>query len=221
MGALSLRRSIVLDPLEFKLSRAVYIRAMSGLGLNFSNDAKAAELAGDYCSSDPDQLWSLNWETVTIYMPPYTGNPNPRGLIIAVEGFTLRKLLGDGVVPDIVVTDFDYEPDNVMGFNGIVIGHAHGDNLDAYIKYAKHVSRLIPSVQVWPSNCSILIPGFTDGDRAVYLATYMGSRQIIVRGFNPDAQIKRSDEVKKTKLKLAEYFIGRASRLTNISISKY
>ncbi|WP_156769902.1 6-hydroxymethylpterin diphosphokinase MptE-like protein [Caldivirga maquilingensis] len=216
-----MRRSIVLDPLESHLSRLVYMRVMSGLGLNFSNDAKAAELASHYCSGDPDQLWSLNWETVTIYMPPYAGEPNPRGLIIAVEGYTLRRLLNDGVVPDIVVTDFDYEPDSLIGFKGIVIGHAHGDNVNAYVKYARHVSRLIPSVQVWPVDCSILVPGFTDGDRAVYLAAYMGSRRITVRGFNPDAPIKRSDEVKRMKLKLAEYFINRASRLTNISISKY
>ncbi|WP_291765484.1 6-hydroxymethylpterin diphosphokinase MptE-like protein [Caldivirga sp. UBA161] len=216
-----MRRSIVLDPLESQLSRLVYMRAMMGLGLNFSNDAKAAELAGDYCSSDPDQLWSLNWETVTIYMPPYVGDPKPSGLIIAVEGYTLRRLLNDGVVPDIVVTDFDYEPDNLIGFKGIVIGHAHGDNTHTYIKYAKRISRLIPSVQVWPISCSILIPGFTDGDRAVYLAAYMGSRQITVRGFNPNAPIKRNDYVKRIKLKLAEYFINRASKLTNISVSKY
>ena len=216
-----MRRSIVLDPLESQLSRLIYMRAMMGLGLNFSNDVKAAELAGDYCSSDPDQLWSLNWETVTIYMPPYVGEPKPRGLIIAVEGYTLRRLLNDGVIPDIVVTDFDYEPDNIIGFKGIVIGHAHGDNINAYVKYAKYVGRLIPSVQVWPINCSILIPGFTDGDRAVYLAAYMGSRQITVRGFNPSVPIKRSDNVKMAKLKLAEYFINRASRLTNVNVSRY
>ncbi|MFP3237828.1 MAG: 6-hydroxymethylpterin diphosphokinase MptE-like protein [Caldivirga sp.] len=216
-----MRKAIVFDPLEAMMTRAIYTNALSGLGLNFNGDFYAAKVASNYCNADPGELWSLDWDTVTIYMPPYSGEPDPRGLVIAVEGFTLRRLVNDGVVPDLVVTDFDYDPDSLIGFRGIVIGHAHGDNVDAYVKYAGLMNRLIPSVQVWPVGCSVLIPGFTDGDRAVYLAAYMGSRRIVVRGFNPSTPIKRSDAVKRTKLKVAGYLIKRAARLTSIDVKTY
>lgn len=208
----------MLDPLESRITRAIYVNALSHLNLNFNNDFKAAEVAGEFCSIDPDVLWGLDWSQATIYMPPYSGELNPRGLVVAVEGYTLRRLLQDGLNPDIVITDFDYEPSSLMGFRGIVIGHAHGDNISSFIKYAKFMNRLIPSVQVWPVNCSIMIPGFTDGDRAVYLAAYMGARHIVVRGFNPGVVVKRDDEVKRVKLMLAGYFIKRASRLTNVEV---
>lgn len=212
---------IVLDPLEADYTRAVYVSRLSPLGLRFDRDYEAARLASGYCRVNPAMLLRLNWGRVIVYMPPFEGELDYGDLVIAVEGYTLRRLLDLGITPDIVVTDFDYEPEAIVDFDGLVVGHAHGDNVNLFLKYAPMVKGLIPSVQVWPIGCSILIPGFTDGDRAVYLAYYMGSHEVVVRGFNPSRHVKRDDEVKRAKLEVASIFLNRLTRLGNVKVLKY
>ncbi len=207
----------VLDPFEALITRAIYVNALSGLGLRFDRDFEAAQVASGFCKVKPQVLNDFNWSRVIIYMPPFR-EIEADGIVIAVEGYTLRRLLERGVKPDIVVTDFDFEPNNLANYDGLVLGHAHGDNIGLFVKYGKLVKNMIPTVQVWPTTCGILIPGFTDGDRAVYLSAYMGAREIVVRGFNPRVNVKRMDNVKVAKLKLAELFLARASRLTKITV---
>ncbi len=112
-------------------------------------------------------------------MPALAEKPRQRGgLIIAVEGRSLSILSGMGIRPDVVVTDFDFEPEKLIGYDGVVLGgHAHGDNMGIFKGYAGRMARIIPTVQSWPTGCSILPPGFTDGDRAAYIAAYMGGHE--------------------------------------------
>jgi hypothetical protein len=57
------------------------------------------------------------------------------------------------------------------------------------------------------------VGGFTDGDRAAYLAYAMGAREIAISGFYPDVPIKRRDSVKARKLALAGALLARLSRV--------
>jgi len=207
-------RSIVFDPLEWSLVRSLYTSVLSSL--NFSADYTAAELAPAYCTVDPKYLWSFEWGSVSIVMPPATTKPSGDGLIIAVEGYSVRLLRGWGLKPQIVVTDLDFEPEEVVNCDCLVLAHAHGDNIDRFTRYAPRIGRLIPTVQVWPRGCSVLIPGFTDGDRAVYLAYYMGAREIRIYGFNPGRVVKRDDEVKRAKLQIAKTLLERINRRVSL-----
>jgi uncharacterized Rossmann fold enzyme len=70
-------------------------------------------------------------------------------------------------------------------------------------------------VQSWPRGCTFNISGFTDGDRAVYLAYYMGAVEVTVSGFYPHLVLKRDDAVKRKKLDLASHLLRRLrSRIT-------
>ncbi|MFP3044350.1 MAG: hypothetical protein RXR03_01965 [Thermocladium sp.] len=206
---------LVLDPLEYELTRAMYTRIP---GLDFQGDEAAAKIAPRYCNASINELRELDWSETTIVMPAIMSKPIVRGLLVAVEGRSLSILKKMGLDPQVVVTDFDYEPDELIGYSGLVLGHAHGDNGVAFTKYAPLMERIIPTIQSWPQGCSILPPGFTDGDRAVYLAAYLGAEVIHVYGFRPGLVIKRDDAIKRAKLALASVFIKRASRLTDVRI---
>ena len=204
-----MRRGIVLDPMEWLLTRSYYMAMLPQL--NFIDDYLAAELAPKFCSYDGD-LKEFKWDVANIVMPPSEVRPTDDGLLIAVEGYSVKLLRDWGLSPDIVVTDFDFKPEEVINCDCLVLGHAHGDNIAYYPKYASRVRKLLPTVQVWPRGCSLLIPGFTDGDRAVYLAYYMGAREIRIYGFNPARVVKRNDEIKRMKLEIAGVFINRVVR---------
>lgn len=206
---------LVLDPLEYELTRAIYTRIP---GLDFRGDEIAARVAPRYCNASINELRELNWRETTIIMPAITSKPIAKGLLVAVEGRSLSILRGMGLSPQVIVTDFDFEPNELIGYKGLVLGHAHGDNGPAFAKYAPLMERIIPTVQSWPHGCSILPPGFTDGDRAVYLAAYLGAEVIHVYGFKPGLVIKRDDAIKRAKLALASVFINRVARLTDVRI---
>jgi len=199
---------LVLDPFEWVYTRRIYMRELPML--NFNKDEEAAEEASSLCN--PIDPRKMNWKEVTVVMPAVKSRPRISGLVIAVEGYTLGLLEGWGITPDLVVTDFDFEPQRLLHYGGIVVGHAHGDNIEFFREWSRKVRNVIPTVQVWPRGCSMLVPGFTDGDRAIYLAYYMGANMIKVYGFDPGIALKRDDEVKRIKLRIAQYFIERLSK---------
>ncbi|MGC9152941.1 MAG: hypothetical protein ACP5GY_04315 [Vulcanisaeta sp.] len=205
---------IVLDPLEWLLTRSYYIARLPQL--NFFRDYEATKMAPYYCNYNGN-LRNYKWGDVAIVMPPANDRPHNYDLIIAVEGYSVALLRRWGLKPDIVVTDFDFMPEEIVSGDFLVLGHAHGDNIDKYKTWAGRVRKLLPTVQTWPVGCSLLVPGFTDGDRAVYLAYYMGARRIDIYGFNPTKPIKRNDYVKRVKLEIAEYFISRVSRRVRVN----
>ncbi len=122
---------------------------------------------------------------------------------IAADGAT-SYLLGKGIVPEVVVTDLDgriedlYKADR----NGsIMVIHAHGDNIGKIKAYARGFTRVIPTCQCRPLGELQNFGGFTDGDRAVFLAVHFKAREIALYGmdfggvgkysFSEDTSVKR------------------------------
>ncbi|WP_338603532.1 6-hydroxymethylpterin diphosphokinase MptE-like protein [Sulfolobus tengchongensis] len=95
-------------------------------------------------------------------------------IIIASDGAT-NYLVNIGIIPDVIVTDLDGI--QVFPRQAIYVVLAHGDNIELLIK-VKELDKVIPTVQVLPFGRLKLYGGFTDGDRAVVLAKYMGARKI-------------------------------------------
>lgn len=124
--------------------------------------------------------------------------------------------------PDILVTDLD--DDN--GLTGqcasegtVVLVHAHGDNIPMIKNLSlPENSKVIGTCQCEPTPNTMNFGGFTDGDRAVFLADYLDSPRIELMGFdfsNVDGEPEERRKVKLRKLKMAEYLIGelKASRV--------
>lgn len=107
-------------------------------------------------------------------------------VFLAADGAT-EVLLKHGIRPDIVVTDLDGPFPAILKANlegSIVVVHAHGDNLDALIKYVPQLERVIGTVQCRPLPGLYNFGGFTDGDRCVFLAKELGCASIRLLGFD-------------------------------------
>jgi hypothetical protein len=128
-------------------------------------------------------------------------------VFLAADGAT-AVLLEHNIVPDIVVTDLDGPFPSILRANqmgSIVVVHAHGDNLDALIRYAPRLQRIIGTVQCRPLPGLHNFGGFTDGDRSVFLARELGAASIELVGF--DFEDESVTPRKKRKLEWAKKLI--------------
>ncbi|WP_461865344.1 6-hydroxymethylpterin diphosphokinase MptE-like protein [Thermococcus sp.] len=116
-------------------------------------------------------------------LPEYTFED---GTKIAADGAT-SALLEFGITPDIIVTDLDGRFQDIVKANrrgAFVVVHAHGDNVEAIKKYAPQLKRVLGTCQTEPLDIVHNFGGFTDGDRAVFLAEALGAREITLIGFD-------------------------------------
>jgi len=121
-------------------------------------------------------------------MEPSVFEPGPQAVTIAADGATVG-LLEAGVCPDIVVTDLDGPEEALiraaeMGARFVI--HAHGDNHDRLEEGVRHLSPVMGTCQCEPIDGLFNFGGFTDGDRAVYLAASLGASGIELAGFDFD-----------------------------------
>ena len=109
-------------------------------------------------------------------------------VVIAADGATTR-VLAAGIVPDVIVTDLDgFLPDIVAASErgSAVVVHAHGDNVAALKEYVPRLKRVLGTTQSVPLEGIYNFGGFTDGDRAVFLARHFGAGEIRIIGFDYD-----------------------------------
>lgn len=110
----------------------------------------------------------------------------PRCARIAADGAT-SYLLGKGVVPEVVVTDLDGKIEDLLEANrrgSIMVIHAHGDNISKIKNHAQRFTRVIPTCQCRPFGSLRNFGGFTDGDRAVFMAEHFKAKEIVLYGMD-------------------------------------
>ncbi len=109
----------------------------------------------------------------------------PNTTLVAADS-AFVKCVESGVVPDVLVTDLDGVTSKYLKFRDVVyVVHAHGDNYERVVKLVPEVEGyLVGTAQCKCSNRVQVFGGFTDGDRAAYLAYYMGAERVILYGFN-------------------------------------
>ena len=133
-----------------------------------------------------------------------------RPVVVAADSAT-GGCLEAGLVPTVVVTDLDgpVPPEVTANRRGaLVVVHAHGDNGPAVEEWVPQFpGELVGSWAGAPTASLIDVGGFTDGDRAAYLADACGARSILLWGFDfsrveePDAAALQR---KQAKLRWAE-----------------
>ena len=109
-------------------------------------------------------------------------------IFIAADGAT-EVLLKQGITPQIVVTDLDGPFHAILQANkmgSIIVVHAHGDNIDATLKYVPKLNNVIGTTQSRPLKNIYNFGGFTDGDRCVFLAKTLCAAEIKLVGFDYD-----------------------------------
>ncbi|WP_136687592.1 6-hydroxymethylpterin diphosphokinase MptE-like protein [Halorhabdus amylolytica] len=117
------------------------------------------------------------------------------------------RLREAGLTPDLVVTDLDKHPGTVRELTneGVSVAvHAHGDNVPLLRQYVPtlELECVLPTTQAAPTGSVANYGGFTDGDRAAFLADHLDADEFVFPGWDFDDQ-SLGDE-KRRKLAWAE-----------------
>lgn len=153
-------------------------------------------------------------------------------VLVAADGAT-TALIEEKIAPDIVATDLDGNMDDILladlrGANIAV--HAHGDNMEQVIKYTSFFTNVIGTTQAQPVGNIYNFGGFTDGDRAIFLAVALGASEITLAGMDfgdvvtkysrpkLESDLAEADEFKKKKLVYAERLTQWVIDNENVSI---
>lgn len=135
---------------------------------------------------------------------------------VIVAGSAISSFMDHFSYPPILVTDLDGDAGRIIeaSSNGtLVVVHGHGDNITAIRKVVPDLQGEIVGTtqnnQLW--NVFNFF-GFTDGDRAAFLADYLGADRINLIGFDfsrPGTKPGQDPERKLKKLKWAETLLRR------------
>jgi uncharacterized Rossmann fold enzyme len=180
--------------MDFEAWKPFYVEILKDFGFSRTQDeAIARELdasLGGRRASDAELRDLIRGTEVTV-----AGNgprlpeevDEVRGLLITADEAT-SVLVGEGLMPAMIVTDLDgIIPDQVKANDAgaIAVVHGHGDNGPGVRKWAPlFAGRTVATTQARPSGGLRNFGGFTDGDRAVFLADHFGASQIHLVGFD-------------------------------------
>ncbi|TLZ85470.1 MAG: DUF115 domain-containing protein [Methanobacteriota archaeon] len=210
--------------MDFETWQPFYEQILSDFGFSRDKDeAVAAELdklLGGHRVPDSALRKILRGKEVTV-----AGNgPNLEDEIGEAVGVLLTAdeatsvALGRGLIPAILVTDLDGIVADQVKANAegtIAVIHGHGDNGPAVREWAPRFSGgTVATTQSRPLGGLRNFGGFTDGDRAVFLADHFGAARIRLVGFDferPNA--KDADRrMKQRKLDWAYLLLGSLDR---------
>jgi 2-amino-4-hydroxy-6-hydroxymethyldihydropteridine diphosphokinase len=123
--------------------------------------------------------------------------------VVAADGAT-EPCLAAGIVPDVIVTDLDGPVASEVAANArgaLAVVHAHGDNRSALARWVPEFSgELAGSWAGAPEQGLLDVGGFTDGDRAAYLAEHCGASSLLLWGFDFAPTRERGSLLSLTKL---------------------
>ena len=222
--------------MEFGLWEKYYMEILEDFGFSRENDEESAKLLDEILSTEGcltlDDLDSIVGfsdkfivfgagpslkEHVTFLKENYDLGDY---VLVAADGAT-TALIEQKIAPDIVATDLDGNLDdillaNVRGSNVVI--HAHGDNMDKIAGLTPYFTSVLGTTQAQPVGNLYNFGGFTDGDRAMFLAVALGASEITLAGMdfgdivtkysrpNIETELAEADEFKKKKLAYAEKF---------------
>ena len=187
-----------------------YEKILAEFGYSRDEDRRAARFLDENVEAfDLSRLEALlRNENVAVVgdAPSLEPSSVPEDAVVVAADGAAKRLAEAGVNVDVIVTDLDGAPAHAAeaSHEGTVVAvHAHGDNVDALERYLSDfdVSNVLGTTQAAPSAFDALynFGGFTDGDRAVFLADEFGASHIELVGFDFEA----AEGEKREKLRWA------------------
>ena len=129
---------------------------------------------------------------------------------IVADGAT-SALIKNKIIPDIVVTDLDGDPEflkKASKSGAIMVVHSHGDNIEK-LHLASEFRDCIGTTEGRTFGKIHNFGGFTDGDRCVFLARYFKAKKIILFGMDFGPKIGRYSKIRvhdrRTKLRKLQH----------------
>lgn len=201
--------------MEWDVWRPWYERIAAELGLDGGMDKAAAELL-DSILPEPEieELAGMVRGKECIVLgagPSLVGDLRRlwssgmlKNTVIAADGATSAVLRYRA--PEIIVTDLDGDTDDQLeawSRGSWMVVHAHGDNIELVRKIApKLYERVIGTTQLEPFGKLFNFGGFTDGDRAAFLAHELGASKIYLAGMDLGKKIGRYSGSKNRQRKI-------------------
>ncbi|WP_338738584.1 6-hydroxymethylpterin diphosphokinase MptE-like protein [Haloplanus salilacus] len=174
--------------------RPVYRRILGDFGFDAEADERARDrLATQVDPFDERRLDRIDGATVAVAgagpsLADETAVAAAADVVIAASA--AAETLGESGV-DVMVTDLDKTPDTARALTraGVPVAvHAHGDNLDAVEEWVPRFDgdHVLPTTQAEPRGPVVNYGGFTDGDRAAFLADAFGADRLRFPGWDFD-----------------------------------
>ncbi|WP_276247499.1 6-hydroxymethylpterin diphosphokinase MptE-like protein [Haladaptatus sp. YSMS36] len=198
--------------MDYSTWSPVYHAILGDFGFPEAADVTARdELAARTDPFDLDRLGFLAGATVAIAgaAPSLAGELDiAREADAVVAASTAADVLREaGIAVDLMVTDIDKNPETIRTLTreGTPVAvHAHGDNIPAIRAEVPTFVRehVLPTTQAAPVAPVENFGGFTDGDRAAFLADHFGAGALTFLGWDFDDPAV--DPMKAKKLDWAE-----------------
>lgn len=201
--------------MEFADWAPVYEEILADFGFSRAADERARDVLAEY--AEPFDLTRLDCtgQRVAIAggaasLADETTMAGDADVVFAAS--TAVDVLDDaGVGVDLMVTDLDKNPDTARRLTQTgtpVAAHAHGDNIPAVREHvpAFDLAHVLATTQAEPVDAVHNFGGFTDGDRAAFLADHLGAAELVFPGWNfEDPSVS---EQKAEKLEWAERLLS-------------
>lgn len=197
--------------MDFTEWESVYERILRDFGFDRDEDRRArdvlAALLEDKATYDPAQL---DWRGQTVAIAGGAATLAEESQIaqsadvVVAASIAADRLEADGIAVDCLVTDLDKNPETVkeLTANGIPVAvHAHGDNIPTLEAVVPTVDSefVIPTTQTAPLHPVKNFGGFTDGDRAAFLAACSGASRLVFPGWDFDDPTVSAEKAQKLR----------------------
>ena len=197
--------------MNFDAFEPVYESILADFGFERAADERARDVAVELSTPFPlDRLGDWEGKTVAVAGAASCLSDEvavAREADVVVAASTAVDVLRDrGVAVDCMVTDLDKNPDTAAELtrNGTpVAAHAHGDNVPAVREWLPRFDArwTLTTTQAAPAGPVENTGGFTDGDRAAFLADHVGAGRLVFLGW--DFEDPDVDPMKAKKLRWA------------------
>jgi len=198
--------------MNYRTWRPVYERILNDFGYDRVADEQARDRLADLVTAfDESRLPRIDGATVAVAgaAPSLEAEASAAAdadVVVAASAAAAR-LPEVGVAVDLMVTDLDKTPDTARALThaGVPVAvHAHGDNVPAVERWVPHFdgAYVLPTTQAEPRGPVRNYGGFTDGDRAAFLADAFGAATLRFPGWDFDDESVGAE--KRSKLAWAE-----------------
>ncbi|WP_327051755.1 6-hydroxymethylpterin diphosphokinase MptE-like protein [Halomicrococcus gelatinilyticus] len=198
--------------MEFATWEPVYEAILADFGFDRAADERGRDVLADLTEPfDHDRLASIDGATVAVAGagPSLSAEVDQAADadVVVAASTAADVLLDAGVAVDCMVTDLDKNPDTAryLTERGVpVAAHAHGDNLGGVREHVPTFDHdhVLATTQAAPRGPVENFGGFTDGDRAAFLADHFDAAELVFPGWDlDDPDVGR---VKAKKLRWAE-----------------
>ena len=205
------------DSLNFAEWEPIYEAILADLGFERRADERARDVAAEFASPvSADRLAGLKNATVAVVgAAPSLATEldafDPSSVDAVVAASTAVDVLADAdIAVDLMVTDLDknIETASELTHDGVVVAaHAHGDNIPAVREWLPQFGsqHTVVTTQAAPRGSVSNFGGFTDGDRAAFIADAFGASTLRFLGWDIDDPTV--EPMKARKLRWAEHLL--------------